>query len=102
MHEALFLPKSKTAYSKHAEVALYSSVLLVYPYLLCDIKMRLLLLEFLLPGCEVLQCHCPGLQRRRGMKPPLLARSLMLHRGAKKGCDFMVGSFFFFFLFPSL
>lgn len=54
MNEAIFLPKSKTAHTEHAEIALYSYFLLTYPYLLCDIKMRLLLLEFLLPGREVL------------------------------------------------
>lgn len=54
MNEAIFLPKSKPGHLEHAEVALCSSVLLKYPYVLCDVKLGLLLLEFLLPGCKVL------------------------------------------------
>lgn len=98
MNKAIFLPKYKTVHSEHAEVALYRSFLLTYPYLLCDIKMRLLLLEFLLPGCEVLWCHCSALQRCRELNPSLLAQRLMLHRGAKERLWFHGGLGLGFFL----
>lgn len=100
MNEAIFLPKSKPAHSEHAEVALYSSVLLTYSYLLRDIKMGLLRLEFLLPGCKVLWCCCPASQRCRGLNLTLLAQSLVLHRGAKEGKA--VISWWFVGFFPKL
>lgn len=84
MNEPIFLPKSKPGHAEHPEVALYSSALLTYPCLLCDIKMRLLPLEFLLPGCKVLWFCCPASQRCRGLNPLLLAQSLTLHSGAKE------------------